>query len=252
MIRAVVVDDERLAREGIRQLSEDVDDLEVVAECASGREALERIPDLDPDLVFLDVQMPELDGFEVLSRIAPEISAQVIFITAYDQHALRAFEVNAADYLVKPVRPAEFHRAIGRVRSRLEGSASQAGAREREERREGRSPEEGGWVRRLLVRHGDRAFFVPTEEILWLASAANYVRLATEAGREYLIRGTLAELEEQLDPRRFLRVHRSTIINLEHTREVRRDDMHRYAAVTADGRSHRVSRSARRALLGHH
>ena len=253
MIRAVVVDDERLGREGILQLSEGIPDLEVVDECATGREALESIRALSPDLLFLDIQMPELGGFELLSEVDPELIPEIVFVTAYDEYAVRAFEVNAVDYLVKPVQPEEFRRAVDRVRARLAGggTASVPGTPSANAASNGATPP-GGPLRRLLVRDRDRAFFVPADDILWLAAAANYVRLATREGKFYLVRGTLAEFEDQLDPQRFLRVHRSTIINLDHVQEVRRDEMHRYSAFTADGRSHRVSRTARKALLGHH
>ena len=264
MIRAVVVDDERFGREGILQLSEGVPDLEVVDECANGLEAMEAIRALTPDLVFLDIQMPEMGGFDLLAEIEPALLPEIVFVTAYDEYALRAFEVNAVDYLVKPVREEEFRRAMDRVRARLnapdgaetdehvgngQGAAhSNGGGRNGAARREGGD----GYLRRLLVRDRERAFFVPAEEILWLAAAANYVRVATRSGKFYLIRGTLAEFESQMDPSRFLRVHRSTIINLDHLQEVRRDEMHRYSALTTDGRTHRVSRTARKALLGHH
>lgn len=273
MIRAVVVDDERLGREGILQLSEGIPDLEVVDECANGVEAMEAIRALAPDLVFLDVQMPELGGFDLLAGIEPELLPEIVFVTAYDEYALRAFEVNAVDYLVKPVKPAEFHRAIDRVRARLAAPEGTEGTGMDQTlqtsstgiRRQGNGNGSGhagpgangrrggeGYLQRLLVRDRDRAFFVAAEEILWLAAAANYVRVATRGGKYYLIRGTLAEFESQMDPRRFLRVHRSTILNLDHLKEVRRDEMHRYSALTTDGRTHRVSRTARKALLGHH
>lgn len=251
-IRAVVVDDERLGREGILQLSEAIPDLDVVDECATGREALEAIRALSPDLLFLDIQMPELGGFELLAEVEPDLIPEIVFVTAYDEYAVRAFEVNAVDYLVKPVQPEEFRRAIDRVRARLNGGAAASAGSAAVTGARGSASPQGGPLRRLLVRDRDRAFFVPAEDILWLAAAANYVRLATRDGKHYLIRGTLAEFEDQLDPQRFLRVHRSTIINLDHVQEVRRDEMHRYSAFTADGRSHRVSRTARKALLGHH
>ena len=261
MIRAVVVDDERLGREGILQLSEEIPDLRVVDECSSGREALEAIRAHAPDVLFLDVQMPELSGFELLEQMPSGTVPAVVFVTAYDEYAVRAFHVNAVDYLVKPVKPAEFRRAVDRVRARLaerEGAGEAAakplnGGATRMSATNGHAPAgTSGYVRRILVRDRDRAFFVATDDILWLAAAANYVRVATRQGSSYLIRGTLAEFEEQLDPQRFLRVHRSTIINLDHVQEVRRDEMHRYSALTADGRAHRVSRTARKALLGHH
>lgn len=257
MIRALVVDDERLGREGILQLSEEVPDLQVVDECATGREAIEAIRALSPDLIFLDIQMPELGGFELLDSIEPELLPEVVFVTAYDEYAVRAFEVNAVDYLVKPVNADDFRRAMARVRSRLaapvgmengDGPAAGGGG----SKGAGASPPPGGYLRRLLVRDRDRAFFVPAEDILWLGAAGNYVRVATLEGKHYLIRGTLAEFEEQLDPQRYLRVHRSTIVNLDHLEEVRRDEMHRYSVFTADGRSHRVSRTARKALMDHH
>ena len=253
MIRAVVVDDERLGREGIIRLSEGIPDLEVVDECATGAEALESIRALRPDLVFLDIEMPELGGFDLLSEVDPDLMPEVVFVTAYDEYAVRAFEVNAVDYLLKPVKPEELHRAVARVRSRLSrGTAPGDGGRRGSGAGTARTDGSGRFLQRLLARDRDRAFFVPAEDILWLVAAANYVRVATRGGKTYLIRGTLAELDGRLDPRRFLRVHRSTIVNLDHVREVRRDEMHNYTAVTADGRAHRVSRTARKALLGHH
>ncbi len=217
-IRALIVDDEPLARERIRTLLRKEPDIEVVAECGDGSRAVTAIEKQRPDLVFLDVQMPEADGFEVVEAIGAERMPAVIFVTAYDKYALRAFEVSALDYLLKPFDRARFRESLERARQQLrrarDGEVSErllallGSIRERQRHRE-----------RLVVREGGRIFFLRAEEIDWIEAAGNYLRL--HAGRHsHLIRETMAGIEAQLDPAKFARIHRSTIVNLDRVREM--------------------------------
>lgn len=214
MIRVVLADDEPLARERIRTLLATHPDVTLVAECADGDETLKVLLAERPDVVFLDVQMPELDGFAVLEAMPPELRPSVIFVTAFDEHAVRAFEVNAIDYLLKPVEPRRFEAALARVRER-HGAPAGAGTQQAAleavlaELRKGRA-----WATRLVVRDGSRVSFVRTEEIDWIDAAGNYARLHVGKAM-HLLREPLKILETRLDPERFLRVHRSAIVNLE-------------------------------------
>lgn len=212
MIRVIIADDEPLARERIRTLLEVHADFELVAECGDGEAAVRALASAKPDLVFLDVQMPELDGFGVIDAFTPAQRPWVVFITAYDEHAVRAFEVNAIDYLLKPVEPKRFEAAIVRVRERLaQPPASRDAALEAvlAELRKAR-----GHTARLVVRDGSKVSFVRTEEIDWIDASGNYARLHV-GGAVHLLREPLKLLETRLDPERFLRVHRSAIVNLE-------------------------------------
>ena len=212
MIRVVIADDEPLARERIRTLLAPHTDLELVAECQDGEDAIRVLAAERPDLLFLDVQMPELDGFGVISAIPASQRPWVVFITAYDEHAVRAFEVNAIDYLLKPVEPKRFEAAIARVRERLAQPASVRDAALEAVLTELRKAR--GHATRLVVRDGSKVSFVRPEEIDWIDAAGNYARLHV-AGTTHLLREPLKALEARLDPERFLRVHRSAIVNLE-------------------------------------
>ena len=209
-MRVVIVDDEPLARERIRTLAEAHPGITVIAECEDGQGAVETIERVQPDLVFLDVQMPELDGFEVLDAL--ETRPAVIFITAYDEHAVRAFEVNAIDYLLKPVEPARFDAALERARSRIAEPAQSRDAALELVLTELRRVRQR--AARLVVRDGAKVGFVAVEQVDWIDVAGNYARLHTVGG-VHLLRETLKQLEQRLDPERFVRVHRSTIVNLE-------------------------------------
>jgi two-component system LytT family response regulator len=192
MIRALIADDEPLARKKIRTLLEREPDVEVTGECGSGPEAARLILELEPDLVFLDIEMPELDGLSVLEEIPSQAMPAVIFVTAYDQYAVRAFDVEAIDYLLKPFDRRRFRTALGRARDRLrEGTLS-----------------------RLLVRSGDRLHVVRLDDVDWVEAADNYVKVHA-SGQTHLLRETLAHLHSRLDRERFLRIHRSTVVNLE-------------------------------------
>lgn len=215
-LRALVVDDEALARQRIRHLLRRSTDIEVVGECDDGLEAVKAIEELAPDLVFLDIQMPELDGFGVVEAVGTDRMPPTLFITAYDQHALKAFEVHALDYLLKPFSPERFHLALERARRWCQRAATEKGpdmeallASLRKDR---------PWVDRLLVRQGDRHLLVRTSALQWVEAEDNYVRLHVE-GTSHLLRQTMTGLLARLDPAQFRRIHRSAIVNLDCIRE---------------------------------
>jgi two-component system LytT family response regulator len=233
-IRTVIVDDEPLARERLRTLLAAEPDVEIVAECANGRRAVTVLGEQDADLVFLDVQMPELDGFEVLESLGPERCPKIVFVTAYDRHALRAFEVHALDYLLKPFDRERFRTALDRARRELARSNGDGGVERRleallDELRGGRAH-----LERLVVRSVGRVTFLPVDEIDWIEGAGNYARVHTGA-RDHLVRETMKTLSERLDPRRFTRIHRSTIVNVERIRELRPGFHGEFVVILTDG-----------------
>jgi len=217
-IRTLIVDDEPLARSRVRELLATQPDVEVIGECGNGREAIAAIRSDRPDLVYLDVQMPEVTGFEVLEALEPAVAPAVVFVTAFDQFAVRAFEVHALDYLLKPFDRERFLSSLQRAREAVRL------------RREGRLDERLGalladlgaqrrYLKRLLVKNGSRTVLLQAGEIDWIESAGNYVRL--HVGRErHLLRETMTALEERLDPEQFVRIHRSTMVNLDRVREL--------------------------------
>ena len=219
-IRALVVDDEPLARRRLRSLLREESDIEVVGECGDGSAAATEIETLAPDLVFLDVQMPEADGFDVLEAVGVQKMPVVVFVTAHDDYALKAFEVHALDYLLKPFSRERFKAATARAREevrrrREEGpnGFDELAALVRELHGAGRRPE------RLVVRDGGRVSFIRVDEIDWIESAGNYLRIHVGADA-HLLRGTIKGTAERLDPEAFLRISRSTIVNLDCVRAV--------------------------------
>jgi len=238
-MRAVVVDDEPLAREGVLIRLRKFHDIEVVAQCEDGLSAIEKIMELSPDLVFLDVQMPDMDGFEVLRALPRECLPEVIFLTAYEHHAVRAFEVNALDYLLKPVDDERFAAAIERAR-RTVHSDSKLDIADRLLRLLKQSPPT--YVTRLPVRAGPRIQVVRTQDIDWIASAGDYVELHGK-GRCHLLHETMTSVERKLDPQQFLRIHRSRIVRLELIEEVRSIDNREYLVRLSDGTEHRSGRT---------
>jgi two-component system, LytTR family, response regulator len=215
-MRVLIVDDEPLARRGLRRLLESEPDVEIVGEASSGTAAVEAIEALDPDLVFLDIQMPEMDGLEVVATITPEKMPPVIFVTAYDRYAIDAFDLNAADYVLKPVDPDRFGRALARARERMSGRAddvTQQLLRILGSARPAR-PE------RLVVRSAGKIQFVKIDEIDWINAEDNYVRIHA-AGKSYLMRETVGGIEQRLDPERFLRIRRSTIVRIDRIKEIK-------------------------------
>jgi two-component system LytT family response regulator len=242
-IRALIVDDEPLARERIRMLLEGERDIEIVSESANGTEALRDIQRLAPDLVFLDIQMPELTGFEVLDRVDPTRMPVIIFVTAYDQYALKAFEVCALDYLLKPFDRERFGRALSRARAELDRrKAGQVNERVLKLLSElGQSKK---YLEKLMIRDGGRVFFLRADEIDWIEAAGNYVRL--HAGKEeYLYRETMTKLEGQLNPERFARIHRSAIVNTERIKELQPWFRGDYVIVLRDNQKLTLSRTYR-------
>lgn len=245
-LRALIVDDERLARQKLRRLLTEEPDVEVVGDYGSGTEAVEAIRAERPDLVFLDVQMPGLDGFGVLREVGPGRAGRVVFVTAHDEHAVRAFEVEALDYLLKPFDRARFRQALDRARrERRQGLEEKLAALlERVERVE--RPAER--LERILVGSGGRMTFLKLREVDWIEAADNYVRL--HAGREaHLVRETLRRLEPRLDPHLFLRIHRSAIVNLESVAEVRSLFHGDYDVLLRNGTALPVGRTYRDRLL---
>ncbi|HXE58342.1 MAG TPA: response regulator [Gemmatimonadales bacterium] len=252
MIRTLIVDDEPLAREGLRVRLELERDVEIVGEAADGPGAVEAIRRSLPDLVFLDVQMPGLDGFGVVAAVAEHHLPAIVFVTAHDRYAIRAFEVHAMDYLLKPVAAPRLHEAVSRVRRDLErgergdpGLAPLLAARER-----GQVDARGdrAHVDRWVVRDGERFLLLRAEEVEWIEAAANYVRFHAR-GTAFLMRGTMRALARSLDPRRFVRIHRSTIVNLDRVREIRREWHGDYDVVLTGGQRLRLGRRYRDSLL---
>jgi two-component system LytT family response regulator len=245
-IRAVIVDDEPLARRRIRSLLGEAGDVEVVAECANGREAIQAIEGSPPDLLFLDIQMPELDGFDVLQAIGVGRVPVVIFVTAYDQFALRAFEAHAMDYLLKPFDDERFEAALQRARERIrQQRGGDLDRRLRALLEEVRG--DRGYLQRLVVPTGQRSVFVRTEEIDWIEAERNYVRLHV-GGRAHLLRENLSRIESALDPAAFCRIHRSTIVNVDRIQAVESLFGGEYLVVLHDGTKLTSGRSYRRSL----
>jgi two-component system, LytTR family, response regulator len=208
-LRLLIVDDEPLIRRGIRKIVSTLADIEIVAECGSGKEAIQAISSGRPDLVLLDVQMPDGTGLEVVRDVGPRNMPPVIFITAYDEYAVNAFELNAVDYVLKPFDEARLLESIERARKRI-GGQNQAALAEKLEILLANQARK--WAERIIVRCGERYEFVPTESIDWIESANNYVQLHC-GPKQYLLAETLTNLETRLDPAKFARIHRGRIVN---------------------------------------
>jgi len=237
MIRALIVDDEPLAREGIRMRLEKEPDMEVIGECVNGREAVTVILRDVPDLVFLDIQMPRLDGFGVIEAVGVRQMPHVIFVTAYDEHALRAFEVSALDYLLKPVDGGRFFEALERARNRIRGKNLEAISAQLHKMMAALQAERK-YLERLSIKSagksGGRITFLGVDEIDWIEAADNYVQV--HAGREsHLLHATMNSLEDRLDPNKFLRIHRSTIVNVERIKELHPMFHGEYQVILKDG-----------------
>jgi len=242
-LRVLVVDDEPLARRGIHARLGRMADVEIVGECASGREAVDAIRGLSPDLVFLDVQMPGLDGFGVVEAVGAERMPVVVFVTAYDQHALRAFEARALDYLLKPIDDERFEQAVARARARVaERRESAVGRRLAAAPAAPAAP-----LERILVRSGGRVLLVAADEVDWIEAAGDYLRLHVGPAR-HLLRETMGALEARLDPRRFVRIHRSTIVNVSRIRELQPYFNREYVVLLRDGTRLKLSRGYRERL----
>ncbi|MGH9753130.1 MAG: LytR/AlgR family response regulator transcription factor [Blastocatellia bacterium] len=236
-IRALIVDDEPLARSMTRRMLDGHSNIELVGESESGEEAVTAIRTLKPDLVFLDVQMPGLDGFAVIEALAPERLPQIIFITAYDQYAVRAFEVHALDYLLKPFDYERFEQALRRAIRQIE--TEQSG--KLNERILSLLAERGPrYLERFIIKAEGRVFFLKADEIEWIEAEGNYVMLHA-SGKGHLFREAISSLENKLDPRKFQRIGRSAIVNLDSIRELQPWFRGDYRIILHDGTELKLS-----------
>ena len=245
-IRVVIADDEPLARERLASLLGAEPDVEIVAQARDGEEAISALHDHTPDLAFLDVQMPQMNGFEVIEAIGTEKMPLVIFVTAYDQHALRAFQVRALDYLLKPFDRERFTDSLQRARKQLERDETGDLGRRllalvKDLRRD--QPRSD----RLVVKSGGRLFFLRTDEIDWVEAAGNYVRLHV-GNTSHLLRETMNAIETRLDPEKFFRIHRSRIVNMERIQELQPWLNGEYAVLLRTGTRLTLSRGYREKL----
>lgn len=232
-IRTIIVDDEELARQVLRELIAAHPELEIVAECANGFEAVKAISELRPDLLFLDIQMPKLTGFEVLELAGSGMA--VVFTTAYDEYALKAFEVHAVDYLLKPFGADRFESAMRQAREKLGRTP-----RVTELAQAARAP--GEFLDRLVVRDGSRVTIIPIEKLEYVEAQDDYIALVAE-GRKHLKQQTIGSLEASLDPARFLRIHRSYLVNLEQIAKIEPFGKDSKVAVLKNGAQLPVSRA---------
>jgi two-component system LytT family response regulator len=242
-IRALIVDDEALARGRIRKLLAGEPDLEIVGECGNGPEAITFIQQQRPDLLFLDVQMPEVSGFDVLRALPAEIWPAVIFVTAHDQHAVAAFEVHALDYLLKPFTQARLLAAVQRARQHLQ-TRDRATLNERLTEWLKSSAPKPVYLSRIAVKTGSQTLFIKVEDIDYIESAANYAVLQTR-GENHVLRETLTHLEAELPPRLFLRISRSILVNLERIKGLQASAGGEYLIVLQDGKQLLLTRGLR-------
>jgi two-component system, LytTR family, response regulator len=240
-IRAVIADDEALARKFIRRMLKDDPDVEIVGECGNGKEAVEMIRKQNPDLVFLDVQMPEMDGFAVLESIGVERLPEIIFATAYEQYAIRAFELHALDYLLKPFDQARFKDAIRHAKERFRSERQNEGRTQISALLES-IKNKSQYLDRLMIKASGRITFLSTDEINWIEADDKYVHLHT--GKiSPMVRQTLSAMETQLDPRKFRRVHRSAIVNVEQIKELQPLFSGEHSILLQDGTKLTLSRN---------
>jgi two-component system LytT family response regulator len=242
-IRVLLVDDEPLAREMLREMLQNDPEAEIVGESCNGREALEAIRSESPDLIFLDVQMPEVGGFEVLTALQKDKLPYVIFVTAYDQYAVRAFEVKALDYLLKPFDQERFDLSWKRAKEQLardrNGGTDQRILALLEELKAGNR-----YLERLVIKAGGRIYFLDTAEIDWIEAEGNYVSVHS-AKKSHLLRETISSLEAQLDPKKFVRIHRSSIVRLDFIQELQPWFHGEYRVILNDGTQLTLSRNHR-------
>lgn len=244
MIQAILADDEILARQKLRQLLKEEPDIEIVGECASASETVELVRVAKPELLFLDIRMPGMDGFDVIGALSVEAGLPmpaIIFTTAYDQYALRAFEVHAIDYLLKPFTSVRLSSAIQRVRERALAKLPVSDSIEK-------NGNDSGPAARIVFKSRGRILFLPVADIRWVGAEENYVRLCT-GPETHLLRETMSHLEGRLDPQAFLRVHRSFIVNLNYVKEVRTEQDGESVVVMTDGQKVAMSRAYRTRIM---
>jgi two-component system, LytTR family, response regulator len=246
-IDTLIVDDEPLARDRVKRFLRDVQDIRIVGECGNGLEAVAAIKQQKPDLVFLDIQMPEKNGFEVVKALDEKTMPAVIFVTAYDQYALQAFDVHALDYLLKPFNRDRLQKAVSHAREQIEtkriGQLDERLASLIKDLKSDRK-----YLERLVVKSVGRVFFLKVDEIDYIEAAGNYVKL--HAGREsHMIRETMNGIEAKLDPDKFLRIHRSTVVNIDRIKELHPMFSGDYAVILRNGTELALSRNYRERLL---
>jgi two-component system, LytTR family, response regulator len=249
-IRTLIVDDEPLARRNLRLLLERDPQIEILDECRNGREAIHAINTTNPDLIFLDIQMPEMDGFDVLESVGPERIHSIIFVTAYDQYALKAFEVHALDYLLKPYDDTRFNKALATAKAQIEqreinklSKKLLALLEERESKRvEPRKQER--YLSRIMIKLPNRVVLLKVGDIDWIEADGNYAKLHV-GPKSHLLREKMQDLEAQLNPQKFVRIHRSTIVNLDRVKEMHPHFNGDYILILEDGSQLKLSRSRR-------
>ncbi|SEG72355.1 two component transcriptional regulator, LytTR family [Bryocella elongata] len=250
-LKALLVDDEPLARELLRSMLQGHADVTIVGECANGDEAIDALQDSSINLLFLDVQMPEIDGFDVVEEVGVENLPSTIFVTAFQEHAVRAFDVQAIDYLTKPIVPERLGRALRRVREKLESQTTQLTQEQLNSlihsvRAQNEAPKT--YAVRFLVRDGEREILLPVSDIDWVEADAYYSRLHVN-GKHYMLRESITDLNNKLDPTTFVRVHRSSIVNVERIREVYREGRSDSSLVLKSGSVLKMSRQGRQRLI---
>lgn len=251
-IRVLIVDDEPLARHGIRQHLETETDFEIAGEAANGREAIAAMQTLAPDLVFLDIQMPLLDGFSLIEKIGVENLPAIVFVTAYDEYAIRAFEINALDYLLKPIDAERFHKTLDRVRGRVHNEQTteldqRLSALLHELEAAKLSGAQPRYLERVAVKKTGHITLIDVDEIEWISSQGNYVRLHVKS-ETHLLRETMDGIERKLDPQKFLRLRRSTIVRMTEIKEMYPLFNGEYLIVLKDGTKLSSSRRYRHNL----
>lgn len=248
MIRVLIVDDERLARQKVRAFTEAHDDLDVVGECASGADAVEAIRELEPDLVFLDIRMPGMDGFEVVRRLRADELPRIVFVTAHAEYAVEAFDVEAVDYLLKPFDRARFDRTIERVRRERRTASDQEVRTRLLDALDRLAQARDGALSQFLVKTKGKMIFVDVHDVSWIGAEGKYVRLHTHTGTSYLLRQSISDIDRRLDSREFLRIHRSTVVNLRRVKEIHRGIGDDFVVVLHDGTKLALSRRHRARL----
>ena len=245
-VKSIIVDDEPIARSIIKKFLSEEEEIEIIGECGNGIDAVKMILEEKPDIVFLDIQMPEMTGFEVIEEIGYANLPHIIFVTAYDQYAIKAFEINALDYLLKPFDKDRFHNSIVRAKE-LIGSKNEL--KEHIKDLIGSINQEAKYLNRILIKSSGRVYFLKTSEISYIEAAAYYVKLHS-GKKEHVIRETLNNLESKLDPEVFVRIHRSHIVNIDYIKELEPWFNNKYLVIMKDGAKLNLSRNFRERLFG--
>lgn len=256
LIRTLIVDDEPLARRTLRDLLQADAEIEIIGECSSGLAAINFISKQPPDLLFLDIQMPGMNGFEVLAKIEHERIPAIVFVTAFDQYALKAFEVHALDYLLKPFTDQRFSETLRQAKTHVEmrevnklSQGLMALLKDQAAVLAGGTAKPRSFLSRFTIRSGSRVVFINASDVDWIAADNYYIKLHV-GGKSHLLRISMNELEEKLDPKKFLRIHRSTIINFDRVKELHQNPNGEYIVVLKTGTELKLSRSRRERLLG--